>query len=487
MTLCRVLKAVVPGLHTWRPKGSSIATGSLEHIKVGSTISVRVIATCFSKNCFIVSPLASFVNWCPPSVSHELISIPVGARLTSCEVVAVNPSFGVRLSVKVQNKCFVADVPRERCVDANIGQTTTKGKLLLTDFFDLHQLIPQARVVSHNFFDGALMVVTAPSLLTERFFLPKDVSPGQYVEGTIQHISEGCVFVKLSSHLVGLLPRDHLTDLPLTELPKHIQMHKTIKTRVFSVDRGTIWLTAKRSMMLDSRPALGVNFELDFEKNQLVTGVVGPVHPDKPTVVVYFFQRAHGYVPKDDFEKFQKLDRCRQGCVLQCKVVDVNIFTKTLNLMLDLHVDKVSSENQPQQTVTPFEQCAQWVRSLAHLRLKFSDGCSLSEFFDALDSLLPSSLKYVRLPGGNNHFEDNTRFVVPSMANIQRTFFERCCSVFFPLLLTKAKATIFGLLRLLMLILIFSNDCARVIAVLFSVSCFRFIFCQCCVNFRRVS
>jgi hypothetical protein len=379
-SFCGVLTGVMSALHLQKTSSSLLTKQFLLNQKQGKIFKIRLVAVSFAKKKIIGSLVNELVEW--KKVTSTLPPLPIGKVIQSLQVIAVESNVGARFNFKVGSRNVLADVISRHCYDS--GNLKNQTKCHKKHSLHLNQQIQAARIISVNQFEQSFMVVTAPSLLEKPLLLPQDVVPGQILQGTVQHISRACIFVKLSQHLTGFLPKDHITDIPVETMPKCIELKKSIEVQVTAIQNETIWLTMKRGLLLSPYNILGKCFECDFYENQIVLGVVGSIDTPGYNVTVHFYNNIKGYLNKSDFLTFEKQHRFQKGCLIQCRVSYVNYFHHTLHLSLNLDKQPFIAKSEP----SLMSYCQDILKILGKLSSENSNGFTFLQLIDTLKETL---------------------------------------------------------------------------------------------------
>ncbi|XP_076146093.1 protein RRP5 homolog [Alosa pseudoharengus] len=177
----------------------------------------------------------------PPggSVLESVQSERVGEVLHGCKVAAVHFHSGAILELPDGTKAFghknQLKEPKEPFNPSHL-QAQAEITCRITDFSPLEQL--------H-------LISLRKSTIEAPFFRYNDLKSGQIVEGTILSLARFGLFVKVTDHIKGMVPRIHMADVTLTNPEKKFTVGNKIKCRVLSVDVAgrKLTLTRKKGMV----------------------------------------------------------------------------------------------------------------------------------------------------------------------------------------------------------------------------------------------
>lgn len=381
-TFCRVLSTTITGLHSTRifesNKDHSPKTGSINHINIGEKFPARIILHIPSRDLTFSSYLDFLTSWTGPlstSEGYAVLRCRPGVRLQTCRVAAIDPLFAARLYCTFNNIPVMADVSISRCLDSKPDKIPMQ----------IGEIIPEARVLASNLCEMSVSVTTAPKMLEERLLVVGDLKPGQLVIGTITHISEKTIFVKLSEYVTGHCPKDQATDVPVAELPPKFDVGKKLKCRVLYIDARTssACLTAKKTLVEDEKPL--VDFTKDAVVGRIVFGVMQKVLSGNPVSLIRFYGGISGLIATEEFERFNKQNKLKKGAVIQCQIIEADHLSRSLKLSLDLSSKLVTYQ-------VPFSIASEIMRSLGVLRREKSSAVTPSEIVEWLKNSVGQSI-----------------------------------------------------------------------------------------------
>ncbi|CAD7924237.1 unnamed protein product [Amoebophrya sp. A120] len=180
----------------------------------------------------------------------------------------------------------------------------------------------KARVLGFNQLDRALVVGMSSELVEEKILCAKDLQLGQLVRGDITKvIPDRGVFVKISSFVTAEIPLQHLTNVPLKQVPESkFKAGQKIKARVLSLnfDTNKVKLTAKKDLVKTDPKDL-LTDEHAVKLNQVTSGYVHQVQ-EIGVIVRFFGDRLHGLVPCKDPEVLHSM---KPGALVRVRVVAI--------------------------------------------------------------------------------------------------------------------------------------------------------------------
>eukprot|EP00004_Rigifila_ramosa_P024247 TRINITY_DN6970_c0_g1_i1.p1 TRINITY_DN6970_c0_g1~~TRINITY_DN6970_c0_g1_i1.p1 ORF type:complete len:1492 (-),score=361.04 TRINITY_DN6970_c0_g1_i1:468-4556(-) len=231
--------------------------------------------------------LIALSPWQPPLKQNGEQELPIGTIVDKAEVVRIDSGIGALLSVPITDgKTCPAYV--------HISRASDEAVTALERIFKVGSTVT-CRVVSINYLEGVVNVATSKSILVQQMLRFDDIKPGQIVKGTITRLEDFGLIVSLADRILGLCPRIHSADVPLTHLSKKFKVNSVLQFRVVEcnpVDRGLI-LTCKPSLLNPS--ALIPVTSAELVPGALVVGWVSSLK--KYGCIVSFFNRTFGLVP----------------------------------------------------------------------------------------------------------------------------------------------------------------------------------------------
>ncbi|GIX66163.1 rRNA biogenesis protein RRP5 isoform X1 [Babesia caballi] len=189
------------------------------------------------------------------------------------------------------------------------------------------------------------------SLRKETLVSPFQLPAGTSVRGTITKVLKTGVSVRLSKLVHGKVPLEHLTDVPLPQVPDRFPVGRAIKLRALRYDHvhSALLLTAKRTFRKDSDPltsfeqlSVGKEF-LGFISRVRRSGEAasGPA-TNSETVSVRFYNDLQSALDPAEIEEAQRLDvDLSSGAVVRVAVSRVDPRRRVFHVTLS--PDKIAS------------------------------------------------------------------------------------------------------------------------------------------------
>ncbi|KAG2221563.1 hypothetical protein INT45_002577 [Circinella minor] len=153
----------------------------------------------------------------------------------------------------------------------------------------------RARVLGYSTLDAMVLLTTKESTLNDEYMRINDVPVGGDVEGTVVHVGDAGVFVRLSSTIQALVPTLHMSDVKLTHPEIKFKKDSKVRARVLSVDVGKrrVYLTLKRSLLETNLPIIK-DWE-SLEEGLVSHGTIVNIRSNG--AVVRFYNNVSGFVP----------------------------------------------------------------------------------------------------------------------------------------------------------------------------------------------
>uniref|UniRef100_A0AAQ4Q1H9 Protein RRP5 homolog n=1 Tax=Gasterosteus aculeatus aculeatus TaxID=481459 RepID=A0AAQ4Q1H9_GASAC len=181
------------------------------------------------------------------------------------------------------------------------------------------------RILSFSPMDQIYFVSVRKSVVERRFHRYHDIQAGQLVEGTVSVLIEHGMVVHLSSHIKGLVPRTHLSDILLKNPERKYVPGMKIKCRVLSVDaeKKNLYLSRKKALVESSLP-LFLSYA-DARPGLVSHGYVVSVKDFG--CIVRFYNDVRGLVPLNELSSqpiINPEEMFYVGQVLKAKVLQCN-------------------------------------------------------------------------------------------------------------------------------------------------------------------
>lgn len=219
-----------------------------------------------------------------------------------------------------------------RLADGNVGKAEDVAKI---------GQILRTRVLGVDYLDGWVLASSSKRIMEEKLLAGASLQPSELVSGTICHVTEKSVYVKLSDFVQGVCNLTDLTDVPLSTIPEHrFKIGKAVKGRVLKIDcdrSKRVRLTLKKSIVrcagTDEDPLLR-RFE-DAKRNMVVMGVVTKVS-ENGMVYVTFFGDAYGVLATKQIPEDTEF---KVGQCIRVRITNIDMERKRYRLSLDLTCD----------------------------------------------------------------------------------------------------------------------------------------------------
>jgi rRNA biogenesis protein RRP5 len=189
---------------------------------------------------------------------------------------------------------------------------------------DANDVIEKVCVKEYNFFDDKPIVTTRKDFLDHSLTTWDNIQPGLLVNGSVKEIKSDSIIVKLNDYITGKIPKEHLSDYPLSKIPKKFKNGQSIKCRVFAFDRSTknLILTIKESLM---------------DENVLLTGDIDKIREGEEIYVTYvgnkLFHHAGKLLAKLlNFKALDKKENFKIGKLYSYKVYKINAYSNKIFL-----------------------------------------------------------------------------------------------------------------------------------------------------------
>ena len=205
-------------------------------------------------------------------------------------------------------------------------------------------------MIGYDFLNRVVLVTMKESLLKMAFFNYQDIKLGQVIACTVKKLNSTGAIVKVTGRISGLVPRLHLSDVPLTNPEKMFKVGREVKCRVLSVntEESKMVLTHKQSL-LKPKNLLPYSYE-EIAVKSLLTGFV--VMIKSTGLLVAFGGEVKGWVPKKDLS-YEIIDNPEKkfylGQVVECRVKFCNPEETKLVLSLRLSEEKKTVEVKGQK------------------------------------------------------------------------------------------------------------------------------------------
>lgn len=165
--------------------------------------------------------------------------------------------------------------------------------------FNLNRLLAQPehalRITDYSPMEQIHIASLRKSNIEATFFRYQDIKVGQIIEGTVISLQKQGMFVRISDHIKGMIPRIHLADVVLTNPEKKFQEGMKVKCRVLAVEAASkrLLLTRKKSLIESTLPI--IQSYSDARVGRVAHGSIMCVK--KFGCIVRFYGEVKGLVP----------------------------------------------------------------------------------------------------------------------------------------------------------------------------------------------
>nr|XP_040042477.1 protein RRP5 homolog isoform X1 [Gasterosteus aculeatus aculeatus]XP_040042479.1 protein RRP5 homolog isoform X1 [Gasterosteus aculeatus aculeatus] len=241
------------------------------------------------------------------------------------------------------------------------------------------------RILSFSPMDQIYFVSVRKSVVERRFHRYHDIQAGQLVEGTVSVLIEHGMVVHLSSHIKGLVPRTHLSDILLKNPERKYVPGMKIKCRVLSVDaeKKNLYLSRKKALVESSLP-LFLSYA-DARPGLVSHGYVVSVKDFG--CIVRFYNDVRGLVPLNELSSqpiINPEEMFYVGQVLKAKVLQCNPDKAKLVLSFK------AAEGDAEEVANPQFDCEVGQRLEARIQKKSVTGLEVAILPDDIRAVIPT-------------------------------------------------------------------------------------------------
>lgn len=209
--------------------------------------------------------------------------LQIGQVLKNCKMITLHHSSGAILDLPDKTQAFVhKNHMKESNAPSNENRALAKSE-------------HTCRILEFSLIDQIYFASLRESIIEKPFFRYQDIKPGQVVEGTVSVLLNHGMYIHISDHIKGLVPRTHLSDIVLKTPEKKYMEGMKVKCRVLSVDAENrkIVLTRKKALIESSLP-LFMSFS-DARPGRVSHGYI--VCVKNFGCIVRFYNNVKGLVP----------------------------------------------------------------------------------------------------------------------------------------------------------------------------------------------
>ena len=230
--------------------GGNIGSMFIDHVKdeqKTKNIMVRVVHVATSKKTCSLSSLSHIKNLNVEDIDNK--EQLIGKKFEKGKIVKLLYGKSFLVSIEDGDKSFNAFLHNNNVKFENEPKEGDEIKSPIT-------------IKEYNFFDDIPIctAIESSSLLTW-----DTLKVGQFLNGTITSITKHDLMIKINTFIEGKLPLEHITDYPLTKIPKKYKVNQSIPVRVFAIDPHTkfLLLTSKETLMDETTQLYSDINELD--------------------------------------------------------------------------------------------------------------------------------------------------------------------------------------------------------------------------------
>ncbi|XP_077380962.1 protein RRP5 homolog isoform X2 [Festucalex cinctus] len=168
----------------------------------------------------------------------------IGEVVKDCRITAMHHNSGAILELPDKTQVFV----HKNHLMEQKGPSNENKVLALPKHI--------CRIIDFNPIDQIYRASLRKTVIEEPFFRYHDLQVGQIVEGRVSALLNRGMVVQLSSHIRGLVPRTHLSEIVLKHPEKKYVEGMKVTCRVLSVDadKKEVYLTRKKTLIESSLP-----------------------------------------------------------------------------------------------------------------------------------------------------------------------------------------------------------------------------------------
>ncbi|KAF4118411.1 protein RRP5 homolog [Onychostoma macrolepis] len=259
----------------------------------------------------------------PPggAVLDEVSSEQVSKVVQGCKMTALHHRSGALMKMPDGTTVFVhKNLLKEANEEFNPNHLLTQPE---------HTL----RIIDYSPMERMHVGTLRRSTVEIELFRYQDIKVGQIVEGTVMDLQKHGAEVRITNHISGLIPKNHLADVVLNNPEKLFTSGLKVKCRVLSVDaqQKKLYLTRKKALVESTLP-LFLSYA-DAKVGRISHGVIVCVKDFG--CIVRFYEDVKGLVPKAELSKeyvTNPEELFFVGQVVQAKVLDCDEEKKMLRL-----------------------------------------------------------------------------------------------------------------------------------------------------------
>ncbi|XP_067297092.1 protein RRP5 homolog [Pseudorasbora parva] len=182
----------------------------------------------------------------PPggAVLDEYFTQRVGEVVKGCKMTDLHYHSGALMKMPDGTRAFVhKNLMKEPSEEFNPNRLLSQ---------DQHSL----RIIDYSPMEQIHLATLRRSTIETKFFRYQDIKVGQIIEGIVTDLQDHGVFVRVTDHIRGMIPRIHLADVVLKNPEKRFYEGLKVKCRVLSMDvhHKRLILTRKKALVESTLP-----------------------------------------------------------------------------------------------------------------------------------------------------------------------------------------------------------------------------------------
>ncbi|XP_051982643.1 protein RRP5 homolog [Xyrauchen texanus] len=182
------------------------------------------------------------------------------------------------------------------------------------------------RITDYSPMEQIHLATLRRSIIATPFFTYQDIKAGQIIEGTVTSLHPHGMYVSITNHIRGMIPRTHLADIVLKNPEKKFHVGMKVKCRVLSVDaQNKRMILTKKKALVESKLPLFLSYS-DARVGRISHGVI--VSMKDFGCIVRFYGDVKGLVPIQELSRELVVnagDIFFIGQVVQAKVIKCDV------------------------------------------------------------------------------------------------------------------------------------------------------------------
>lgn len=168
----------------------------------------------------------------------------VGEVVQDCQMTCLHQHSGALMKMLDGTRAFVhRNLLKESKEELNTNRLMSQTRHIL-------------RIINYSPIEQIYQATLRRSTIKMPFFGYQDITVGQIVEGTVTDLQKHGIYVRITEHIRGMIPRIHLADVTLKNPEKKFYAGLKVKCRVLSVEaqRKLLILTRKKALVESTLP-----------------------------------------------------------------------------------------------------------------------------------------------------------------------------------------------------------------------------------------